>query len=1127
MNVSNYEFLKVEDFFEEGGYRGWSTLGQLTDYELIENEKVSLKCRSGDGTSHTILLHFPSPDTLRFRFDPAAEGADFYPKANSRAIVGDSDEHVSTLLGDVTVELEEEGNLLNILIKKADTDTLTMKLAINRDSYSMSIYKPLDDGSMLKVHGDAATAIYYKKRICYCAHNEQEETYSVIQAKEMPGSAKYVGFGEKGGYDLIRNGARLTYFNFDNMRYQQIYHNGPLDIREPLYDSNPFFMEVNRYPDQHSTYGIFLDNTSESFIDLGTYNHDEQYLIGTMYGTMDYYFFMGRKCAEVLKRYYSFVGTTRLKPRYVLGNHQGSYGYENLYDLQDVVNGYRGNNIPLDGLHVDVDIQQNYSTFTMNEDKFPSYSFDQLASQGIKCSTNITPVISYINENYKTFESGNKNGCFVRNEQVGSNGDNTGYYEGGVYYGTDPGARHGRGTFGHYPDFGRMETRMWWGQQYRLLFQRGLEMVWQDMTTPAIPDPKENWDVEIWSDKDNRGWKIGEKITSSSRSFPFGLLVTDNSQKKYAGETTTLLKRGKMPEKSPAAKIRNLYSYNLHKATYHGLNYLWYVNVYSFTVLGSEGITTEASQTIIDSLSAKGILSPVNKQKTRKTFIYQVDNNINYDDPNLDLGIPEQYEQYRNEITHILKQSVEIEKRRKNRRNFIIGRGGFTGMHRFAGLWTGDNTSSWDFLKINISQVLALGIAGQSMSGQDIGGFEREESWQQWVDPELFIRWISAGAFLPWFRNHYIQKGQKLFQEPYKFQDHIDQAPEQDRMTYRAVLPTAQYYVQLRYQLMQLFYDCMFENTLHEYGLPLVRPMFITDDHDYALFNDKQAFLNNQYFVGNDLLVAPVLDKESRGGNGWRDIYLPVDNKWYAFKNNRQKLNDPVTGGSTIPYDAHISDDSQHIPFILPMYVREGAIIPTIEIEQYVGERHAQGDINPVTLNIYPGYKCEYRMYQDDGVSRSSAPAVPLSQGGDSAAQGEYRKTIIRHDKIGGQRIIELKWTHNNYKPVEAFCFIALLHDSSDTFNPLAEIQKESSNFANNQNGVFRKISGNNDGENANALWNSSDDAWYYNENLHISFIKMFFNPELATLNTKQRSITDDTPEAQAPTTQIKLIKTH
>ncbi len=141
------------------------------------------------------------------------------------------------------------------------------------------------------------------------------------------------------------------------------------------------------------------------------------------------------------------------------------------------------------------------------------------------------------------------------------------------------------GTPGHYPDLARSEVREWWGKQYKYLFEMGLEFVWQDMTTPAI--------------RSTRG---------DMRSFPFRLLVTDDFlSDEHLKET-------------PFIKMWNLYSYNLHKATYHGLNYL--------------------------------------AENFKET-----------------LG------------------------ERQNKRNFIVGRGSFTGMHRFAALWTGDNSSSWDFLQ--------------------------------------------------------------------------------------------------------------------------------------------------------------------------------------------------------------------------------------------------------------------------------------------------------------------------------------------------------------------------------------------------------------------------------------------
>jgi len=49
----------------------------------------------------------------------------------------------------------------------------------------------------------------------------------------------------------------------------------------------------------------------------------------------------------------------------------------------------------------------------------------------------------------------------------------------------------------------------------------------------------------------------------------------------------------------------------------------------------------------------------------------------------------------------------------------------------------------------------------------------------------------------------------------------------------------------------------LFDNTLT--GLPICRPLFFGAPDDEALFNDKETFLNNQFFVGRDLLIAPIL----------------------------------------------------------------------------------------------------------------------------------------------------------------------------------------------------------------------------------------------------------------------------
>ena len=73
-------------------------------------------------------------------------------------------------------------------------------------------------------------------------------------------------------------------------------------------------------------------------------------------------------------------------------------------------------------------------------------------------------------------------------------------------------------------------------------------------------------------------------------------------------------------------------------------------------------------------------------------------------------------------------------------------------MHRFAGLWTGDNASTWNFLAISIAQALALGVSGMTIAGGDVGGFLPGKPGEKYTEPELLIRWYSASFLLPWFR---------------------------------------------------------------------------------------------------------------------------------------------------------------------------------------------------------------------------------------------------------------------------------------------------------------------------------------------------------------------------------------
>jgi alpha-glucosidase len=994
-----FRFLTVEKYFER--YREWEHLNKVETYTFDSLSKtLKIIFRANNGNQSSMLIQFPQKDTFRVRFNP---GKTEYTDNNTRSVVQDT-------FNDLRRLLEDYREKFTIITKVVDgrfelvtidhNNNPEMKMVLTQDPFTIEVFN-LSQGDAFSIWKTAEIPVYYTQN--------GNDDYAIIQAVVIPSGAKYIGFGEQGGQSLCKNSKQANYFNFDNMRYRQIYNCGPLDCREPLYHSDPFFFEFNGVPGRRSVNAIFVDNPGQLLMDMGFLN-SSTYMLGTRFGDLDYYFFMGNEPVNVIDSFTSIVGRSRLKPRYCLGYHQGCYGYDSREAVEWAVNKYREYGIPLDGMHIDVDIQHKYQTFTIDTDKFPNPGemFRKLKEKGVKCSTNITPVISKEDLGYQTFVQAREKDYFIRDTRHDPHNPDSRYYQlygggneycpnngyvegfnsgepfiGGVYYGKDA-YQNDLGTAGHYADLGIKEVRQWWGTQYQYLFDMGLEMVWQDMTTPAI--------------RDYRG---------DMKGFPFRLYITDD----FISDTA--------PKKSPAIKVWNLYSYNLHKATYHGLNYL---------------------------------------------------------------------------------------KGRENKRNFIIGRGSFTGSHRFAGLWTGDNSSDWDFLKMNISQVLSLGMCGVVISGQDIGGFEASLDNGSWASPELLIRWTVAGAFLPWFRNHYVRKGRKEFQEPFMFVEWFDQyrggvVPEPKELYYM-VLPICKHYIELRYRLLQLFYDAMFQNTLN--GLPICRPLFLNDPADTSLYNSKEAYLNNEFFVGKDLLIAPVLDPQVQGGYnnyGKRNVYLPAGSDWYCFMDNAMPLDFPVNGGTTINgFDANLNINGNHIGFIVPLYVRSGAVIPTIELEQFVGQLNSEGKPNPITLNIYPGDNGEYTMYLDDGISRSSADtqAHPKEYGGDDAANDEYREVQVTHEYTSvKKRQIKIIRVHDKYTPkFETFFFIAVLHDpgeKTDTTGCLKNIT------IGNQSVLF--LDGDTPDELKNKLYLSSKNAWYYNPKNRISFIKVFDDKENITIS--------------------------
>ena len=87
-------------------------------------------------------------------------------------------------------------------------------------------------------------------------------------------------------------------------------------------------------------------------------------------------------------------------------------------------------------------------------------------------------------------------------------------------------------------------------------------------------------------------------------------------------------------------------------------------------------------------------------------------------------------------------------KLRPDERPFVLTRATYAGGQRYGFTWTGDNSATWNHLRLATQMVLNLGVSGISLVGADVGGFGSSPP------PDLLTRWVELAAFSPSVRDH-------------------------------------------------------------------------------------------------------------------------------------------------------------------------------------------------------------------------------------------------------------------------------------------------------------------------------------------------------------------------------------
>ena len=261
----------------------------------------------------------------------------------------------------------------------------------------------------------------------------------------------------------------------------------------------------------------------------------------------------------------------------------------------------------------------------------------------------------------------------------------------------------------------------------------------------------------------------------------------------------------------------------------------------------------------------------------------------------------------------------------KAKRGMILARNPLVASHRYPVLYSGKTKVGWDsFRQLPFFNIKSANI-GVCWWSHNIGGFSGGIE-----EEDLYIRSIQLGVFSPILR-FYSKDGKFYKREPWKW-------------NYKTRNIAAKY-LKLRHRLISYLYSEAFR--YYRDGKIVFQPLYYLVP---KLYDD--VLYRNEYFFGNELLVAPIITKKEPLMNRTiHRFYLP-NGIWYDY-----------TTGKKFP------GNKKYVSFFkeedYPVFAKQGAIIPLSN------QSNINNTSNPTELEIeiFPGKSNTYELYEDDGIS--------------------------------------------------------------------------------------------------------------------------------------------------------------
>ncbi len=383
------------------------------------------------------------------------------------------------------------------------------------------------DIEFTELFGNLGVQFYYEK------HPAEGEP-AISLSYEMSDSAVVYGLGET-MRGINKRGFRYVSYNTDEP--------DQLETKQSLYGSHNFLV----IKDEDEVFGLFFDYPGKMAFDIG---FTKRSMIEITIPGKDAYIYLinGIDLNSIVKQFREIIGKSYIPPLWGFGYGQSRYSYETADEVRDVVNRYRQSGIPLDSVYLDIHYMDEFKNFTVDRKRFPNFAefVEELREQGVR----LVPIIDAAlrnEEGYAPYDDAKAKGFFCTN-------DDNSLFSIGVWPGRC-----------NVPDFLRPEVRAWWGEQYKLLTDDGIEGFWNDMNEPAI----------FYT-----GWSIGatvdffDELALNEREPKVDELY---KLKDYIDRWRSQDEYKKFYHKVDGKKVRhdkvhNLYGYNMTRGAFEGLD---------------------------------------------------------------------------------------------------------------------------------------------------------------------------------------------------------------------------------------------------------------------------------------------------------------------------------------------------------------------------------------------------------------------------------------------------------------------------------------------------------------------------------------------------------------------------